>query len=117
VAKIEGMDSTQGQQGGIGWPPAIVKYENRWWFVECSRTHGGTVCSQCSRDRGIPYGYKPSNKFGEQPLAFGSACYRSLLPKAQKYPSLKQAFQRAMPWEQFVSIVKELYGEPAILSC
>lgn len=113
--KIEGISWTLGQQGGIGYPPQIVKYRNRWWFVEGSRSHGGTVCYRCSDDRGIPYGHKPSNRFGEQPLAFGSACYRSLIPKAKTMPSFKQAFHQIMDWEQFVSIVKELYGEPNIL--
>lgn len=112
MTEITGMGWTQGQQGGIGYPPLIVKYKNKWWFVEGSRNHGGTICFQCSRDKHITYGYEPGG-FAEQPRAFGSVCYRSLIPKAKTYPT--RIPRRSLSWEQFVTIVKTEYGEPNVL--
>ena len=111
---MKGFSLTQGQQGGIGYPPEIVKYKNRWHFVEDSRGHGGDICYKCSEARGIKYGFIPQ-RWG-QPKSYGSACYRSLVPRATTKPSLKQALTRTIPWQQYVSIVKELYGEPEIIS-
>jgi len=111
--KITAFSLTAGQQGGIGYPPEIVKYKNKWWFVEDSRNHGGDMCYQCSEARGIKYGFIPQ-RFG-QPKAYGSACYRSLVPKADTRPSLKQVYKRYMPWETFVAIVRNQYGEPEVM--
>lgn len=91
---IEGFALTAGQQGGIGYPPEIVKYKNRWYFVDDSRAHGGDICYKCSEARGIKYGFIPQ-RFG-QPRAYGSACYRSLVPRVNTRPLIKHIYSRHM---------------------
>lgn len=110
MKKIIGFGWTAGQQGGNGWPPLVVKHQNKWWLVEDSRNHGGTVCFQCSRDRSIAYGIHPSSGFGEQPKPFGSPCYRSLIPRPTTHPTSLP--KRIMSWQIFVSIVETQYGKP-----
>jgi len=62
--KIEGISWTLGQQGGIGYPPQVIKYKGKWYLVEDSRSHGGTICHKCSEARNIQYGYTPQ-KFNQ----------------------------------------------------
>ena len=111
---LKGYSLTQGQQGGIGYPPLILKHQNKWWFVNESRNHGGTVCQTCSKDRGIASGYTPQ-RWG-QPEPFGSRCYRSLLPITSTVPTLTQAFSRTINWPDAVILIKETYGDPKIIA-
>ena len=111
---IECISWTQGQQGGIGYPPELVKYNGKWFWVEKSRSHGGSICFQCSRDRGIPYGYRPGG-FAEQPKPYGSRCYRSLRPRTKSHPR-NVAKAGIMTWREFVNIIKREYGEPEVVN-
>ena len=44
---LEGFGYTFNQQGGIGYPPVVVKFKGRWRQVAGSRNHGGTRCPAC----------------------------------------------------------------------
>lgn len=112
--KLEGISWTSGQQGGIGYPPELVRYRNKWYWVEDSRNHGGTICYACSEYRNIPHGFKPGG-FAQQPKPYGSACYRSLRPSC-KMRSRKMNAIQTMPWEEFRNIIKQLYGEPEVIN-
>ncbi len=106
---------TIGQQGGIGYPPALVKFKDKWYFVDDSRFHGGTICQQCSKTRGVPFGYKPQ-KWG-QPKPYGSPCYRSLVPKFNKTPrDIRDAYANPMTWDEYKKLIIQYYGEPEIIS-
>lgn len=44
---LMGFSWTRGRQGGIGYPPLVIIYRNRWHRVEDSENHGGTNCRFC----------------------------------------------------------------------
>lgn len=44
---MEGFGWTRGMQGGIGYPPLVVKHRGRWRLVQDSHNHGGTHCRLC----------------------------------------------------------------------
>ena len=107
---------TVGQQGGIGYPPALVKYKGKWYFVDEARNHGGIVCPRCSKDRGVQFGYK-SGGFAQQPKPYGSQCYRSLVPHFNKMPrDMRDAYNNPMTWDEYKSLIIKYYGEPEIIS-
>jgi len=105
---MEGFGWTSGQQGGMGYPPLVIKHKNKWWLVEDSRNHGGTICQQCSNARNIAYGYRPGG-FAEQPKPYGSACYRLLIPHPKTHPTSFP--KRIMSWNTFHTIVKDIYAQ------
>lgn len=110
---IEGTSWTRGQQGGIGYPPQLVRYKRKWYWVEDSRNHGGSVCPQCSKDRNIEYGFM-AQRF-DQPRPYGSQCYRSLCPHTKSIPRDLRGVG-SMSWQQFVTIIKREKGEPVVMS-
>lgn len=111
--KIEGgFGDTWCRQGGIGYPPEIVKISGKWYQVIGSEAHGGTVCHQCSEDRNILYGYIPQ-RFG-QPEAYGSECYRNLIPRLR--PKFRPRKLQYIEWVKLVELVKKQYGEPTIIA-
>lgn len=106
---------TSGQQGGIGYPPALVKYKSKWYWVEDSRYHGGTICQKCSKDRGVAFGYKPQK--WDQPKPYGSPCYRSMVPNFNKNPrNMYDAYENPMTWDEYKSLIIKYYGEPEIIN-
>ena len=110
--KIQGgFGQVLGMQGGCGCPPLIVKISNKWYRVEDSHKHGGTICYQCSESRQVPYGFTPQ-RFG-QPKPYGSECYRSLIPqlKPAKHPFPKLT----IPWGELVDLIKKQFGEPIVI--
>ena len=107
-----GFSDTLGRQGGIGYPPLVVKISNKWYQIVDSEAHGGTICHKCSEARKITYGYNPQR--WDQPKPFGSECYRSLIPHLM--PKQRPRYIELMPWEVFVDLVKSQFGEPETTS-
>ena len=111
--KIQGgFGDTWCRQGGIGYPPLVVKISNRWYQVDDTEAHGGSICPKCSEARGIPYGYKPQT-WG-QPKPFGSTCYRSLIPRLM--PKNRPQHIEPLPWKVFVALAEKQFGEPGIIT-
>lgn len=110
---MKGFGWTRGMQGGIGYPPLVVLFRNRWTYVEDSANHGGTTCFACCRDNGIPYGYEPPQRFG-QPRSYGMCCWRSLVKNHQ--PSVP-LFLNKLPrisWLKFVDTIKQEGESPDV---
>ena len=107
---MQGIGITQGQQGGCGYPPLIVKYKGKWVWVDDSRNHGGSICYLCSKARDIPYGHTPGGRF-EQPKPYGSRCYRSLLERRLPYKSVF-SIRDSISWNEFVDAIRLESGEP-----
>jgi hypothetical protein len=92
--KIKGvLNWTIGQQGGVGYPPLLVKIgKGKWLWVEGSRDHGGVICGKCSEE------------FGRE-----VACIREAVPLLTRQ-NLKVGDWEYITWEEFKVMVKEQFG-------
>ena len=109
---VKGVSITLGQQGGIGYPPLVIKHKGKWFWVEDSRNHGGTICYKCSESRRVVYGFEPQ-RFG-QPKPYGSECYRSLVERI-KSPRNPLGIRNTITWKQFVRMIRRESGLPKII--
>jgi hypothetical protein len=92
--KIKGALSwTTAQQGGIGYPPLLVKVGRRWLWVEGSTEHGGSICRKCSVE------------FGKE-----MACIREILPSLPSRVRPRVGDWEYITWEEFKVLVKEQFG-------
>jgi hypothetical protein len=91
--KIKGVLSlTTGRQGGIGYPPLLVKVGRGWLWVEGSTEHGGTVCKKCSIEFGREMG-----------------CIREILPSLPSRVRPRMGEWEHISWEEFRTLVKEQF--------
>lgn len=104
---VYGFSWTRGMQGGIGYPPLVIKYKGQWTLVEDSQNHGGTVCSRCTlAETGhYPIRIPPKDRFS-QPTFQGVPCIaarvETLRPKVPLY------FNRLprITWQEFEALIK-----------
>jgi hypothetical protein len=91
--KIKGVLSfTTGRQGGIGYPPLLLKAGKEWFWVVGSTEHGGAMCRRCSME------------FGRE-----MTCIREILPSLRsERPRIGE--WEYITWEEFKVLVKEQFG-------
>ena len=68
--KIPYLSLTLGQQGGIGCPPIIVQYKNKWYAISNSRKYKPSsflaILLEHTPMRLNPYGYEINPKWHSQ---------------------------------------------------
>lgn len=68
--KIPYLSLTLGQQGGIGYPPIIVQYKNKWYAISDSRKHKPPrsieILLEYVRRKISDYGYEENPKWHSQ---------------------------------------------------
>ena len=61
---------TLGQQGGIGYPPVIIQYKNKWYAISDSRKHKPPysieILLEYIRRKISDYGYEENPKWHSQ---------------------------------------------------
>jgi len=92
--KIKGIISwTIGRQGGIGYPPLIIKVGRKWFWVEESELHGGSICQKCSK------------KYAQK-----MQCIAEVVPRLRKEKP-KIGKWSYITWDEFESLVKKQFNQ------